>query len=161
MRDLRSLPIGELVMVMLAAGVAATFAAVFIYKGDRPTEAQQPAAETSAAAPASPPSGGGLVFDVDMGDNFFAYQGKHDPAIPVPSGKEATVNLANKGRNIHNMRIAGADSKYDNADDFVSEPDLIRTNGRGTLKFKFDKAGAYDFRCDFHPDTMTGTITVQ
>lgn len=107
------------------------------------------------------PGDGGPVdvqteWDVVMGDNFF------DPsALGAPVGQQVTVNLVNDGSAIHNMRIAGVDGEYDTDDDFVSDPDLMQGGDEGTLVFTLDEAGTFEFRCDFHPVEMTGTISVQ
>lgn len=125
------------------------------------TSTRAPAA-TGTTAPAAtgttaPAAGGGeTTFDIVMKDNTF------DPAeIVVAAGEEITVNLVNDGQAIHDMRIAGVDGDYDTDDDFVSDPDLMRGGEEGTLVFTFDEAGQYNFRCDFHPTEMTGTIEVE
>ena len=46
-------------------------------------------------------------------------------------------------------------------DDFISEPDTFRSGATGSIVFKIDQPGVYDFRCDFHPTIMTGEITVE
>lgn len=124
------------------------------------TSTRAPAA-TGTTAPAAtgttaPAAGGETTFDIVMKDNTF------DPAeIVVAAGEEITVNLVNDGQAIHDMRIAGVDGDYDTDDDFVSDPDLMRGGEEGTLVFTFDEAGQYNFRCDFHPTEMTGTIEVE
>ncbi len=124
------------------------------------TSTRAPAA-TGTTAPAAtgttaPAAGGETTFDIVMKDNTF------DPAeIVVAAGEEITVNLVNEGQAIHDMRIAGVDGDYDTDDDFVSDPDLMRGGEEGTLVFTIDEAGEYDFRCDFHPTEMTGTIEVE
>jgi plastocyanin len=60
------------------------------------------------------------------------------------------------------MRIAGADNEYNNDDDAVTEEEVISGGQSATLEWEApDEAGDYDFRCDFHTDAMTGTITVE
>src|SRR3990170_4311177 len=44
---------------------------------------------------------------VEMGDNFFTFEGQQEPTIPVKAGEETTIDLTNKGQIPHNMRIAG------------------------------------------------------
>ncbi len=97
-----------------------------------------------------------VAWDVSMGDNFF------DPKVlSVPAGQKVVVSLVNSGKAIHNMRIAGVDGRYDTGDDFISNPETFRSGVKGTLTFTFDKAGTFNFRCDFHPVEMTGTITAR
>jgi plastocyanin len=31
----------------------------------------------------------------------------------------------------------------------------------GTMTFRFDELGTFDFRCDLHPNHMTGTLIVR
>lgn len=95
-------------------------------------------------------------WDVKMGDNFF------DPKqIAVPVGQQARIALKNEGSAIHNMRIAGPDGRYDTSDDAASQPESIRAGQSGALTVTFQQAGTFNFRCDFHPTDMTGTITAQ
>lgn len=122
----------------------------------------------SAPAPSSPTPGGGpaptpqpgasATFQINMGDNFFEAAGQRNPAIAVATGQNVTFNLDNKGRVPHNLRIAGPDNAYDNTDDLVSKPDLIRAGESGSLSFSLSKTGTITFRCDFHPTDMTGTL---
>ncbi|HWO93415.1 MAG TPA: cupredoxin domain-containing protein [Dehalococcoidia bacterium] len=94
-------------------------------------------------------------WDISMGDNFF-----EPNRIGVPVGQQVTVNLTNDGQAIHNMRIAGPDGEYDTDDDVVSDPDTVRPGEEATLTFTANEDGTIDFRCDFHPTEMTGTIVV-
>lgn len=93
---------------------------------------------------------------VEMGDNFFKPK-----ELKVKAGDELSFELKNTGAAIHNMRLAGADNKYDSGDDAVSDPDTVRAGAPATLKYKFSAPGAMDFRCDFHPTQMTGKITIE
>jgi plastocyanin len=101
--------------------------------------------------------GGSETFDISMTDNAF------DPTeLTVPAGATVTVNLTNDGAAIHNMRIAGADNEFDNDDDAVSDPDIVNGGDPATIDWTApDTAGEIDFRCDFHPTDMVGTITVE
>jgi plastocyanin len=42
-----------------------------------------------------------------------------------------------------------------------SNPASITGGTSGKLTVKFDAAGTYNFRCDFHPTQMTGKFQVQ
>ena len=97
--------------------------------------------------------------ELATGDNYFQYKGKKQPNIVVQAGSEITVNLTNKGTAIHNMRVAGLDDSFNSSDDFISKPTTLNAGEKGTLTFKFARAGTYRFHCDFHPES-TGTITV-
>lgn len=101
--------------------------------------------------------GGDATLDVIMGDNTF------DPKeLTVTAGSSVTLNLTNEGAAIHNLRIAGADNEYDNHDDGVSDPEIVSAGETATVEWVApDEAGTIDFRCDFHPTDMVGTITVE
>jgi plastocyanin len=96
-----------------------------------------------------------------MGDNFFDLDGERNPAIPVTAGEETTIDLENTGQAIHNMRIAGPDDEYNTDDDFVSDPDLFAGGDTGSITFTLDEPGTYNYRCDFHPLEMVGTLEAQ
>jgi plastocyanin len=96
------------------------------------------------------------AFEVTMTDNTF------DPSeFTATGGTIAEFNITNSGTAIHNMRIAGADKAYNTQDDGVSDPSLVNSNEDATMEWVTPSlGGAFDFRCDFHPETMVGTITV-
>ncbi len=100
------------------------------------------------------------VISIEMGDNFFQFDGQRNPTLQVAVGQELTVKLTNNGLAIHNMRTAGEDNEYNTDDDDVSDPEVVVAGDTATLKFRFDKAGTFDFRCDFHPIEMFGQIVV-
>jgi len=114
------------------------------------------ASPTAAASPSAP---GALT--LEMGDNFFKFEGQEEPTIPAKAGVETTIDLTNTGQAIHNVRVFGADNELNTPDDFVSEPNLIPAGTGGKITFKLDQAGTYDFHCDFHPDLMKGKIQVE
>jgi plastocyanin/mono/diheme cytochrome c family protein len=113
-----------------------------------------------AASPAAPVPVSGEV-SMEMQDNTFVFDGTNNPSLSVAAGATVTINLTNAGAAIHNMRTAGADSEFDNADDHVSEPDVVPGGATAVLQFSFDAAGTYQYRCDFHPVDMAGEIVVQ
>jgi plastocyanin len=101
--------------------------------------------------------GDGETIDMAMTDNAF-----EPKEITVSAGATLTINLTNDGAAIHNLRIAGEDNEYDNADDAVSDPDIVSAGETATAEWVApDDAGTIDFRCDFHPTDMVGTITVE
>jgi plastocyanin/mono/diheme cytochrome c family protein len=113
------------------------------------------AAATPTAALAPPPEGPEVVYNVDMGDNLF------DPNVLVARpGQKVVINLTNVGQAVHNMRQAMGDNNFDTGDDVVSTPDAVDPGATATIEFTIDQVGTYDFRCDFHPVDMTGTIVV-
>ena len=114
----------------------------------------------SSSSSAAPATSFDLVASDSGSKNFFEFKGKKQPNLVVKAGTEVTVSVTNKGKAIHNMRVAGVDGSFNTADDFVSTPQTINAGGKATLAFKVDKTGSYKFHCDFHPE-RTGTITVQ
>jgi plastocyanin len=80
----------------------------------------------------------------------------------VSPGQNVTFNLTNDGAAIHNLRIAGEDGQYNTDDDTVSEPAQVSSGETGTIDWTApDEAGTFEFRCDFHPTDMVGTVTVE
>jgi plastocyanin len=124
---------------------------------------------SGAAAPAVPPTPIPIEGEVTMGmgDNFFQLNGQQSPLVlEVAVGQDVTINLVNNGQAVHNMHITGVDNTYDvdfcepGADEPCSDPGAIASGGTGTITFRFDEPGTFDFRCDFHPLLMTGQILV-
>ena len=101
-------------------------------------------------------SGDPVSFDVSMGDNFYKPN-----QFTVKAGQKVTFHFKNEGIAIHNMRISGADNKYETEDDALSDPRMIPSGGTGTLEWTApDKAAEIKVRCEFHPTDSTGIIKV-
>lgn len=95
-------------------------------------------------------------FDLVMGDNTF-----EPDAFAATGGEAIAFNISNRGKAVHNVRIAGADNEYITGDDAVSLPTLIYADETATLEWAAPGVGGtFDFRCDFHP-AMAGTIVVE
>jgi len=152
--DITRLPIAEAVVGFLIVATVATFVAAFTFVDPIREDAGEPVVT-------EPPDTGGSATPVGdlaivMQDNSF------DPnELTLAAGEVATIALTNEGAAIHNMRIAGADGKFDTGDDAVSDPDAMRAGQDGTIEWTLEATGEVDFRCDFHPIEMVGTITVQ
>jgi len=149
-------------IVVLATALLAGGALYAVINEDEGQATEGTPTPTAAASPTPEPSPGAPgALAVEMGDNFFTFEGAQEPTIPVPAGEETTIDLTNVGIAIHNMRVAGVDNNYNSDDDFVSDPELFSGGDTGTITFKIDETGTYDFRCDFHPDQMKGKVQVE
>ena len=114
------------------------------------------------ATPADTTADGESEFDVSMGDNFYEIDGEQNPIIGLAPGAEVTFNLTNDGTAIHNMRVAGEDNSFNTSDDAVSDPELMSAGETGTLTWTAPpEPGDHAYRCDFHPDDMKSTISVE
>lgn len=81
--------------------------------------------------------------------------------LRIPLGQSVTIRLTNNDSTPHSLRIAGLDGQFNTEDDAVANPAQIEGGGGvGELTFAPLSAGAYTFRCDFHPTTMGGQIVV-
>jgi len=125
------------------------------------------AAPTENAATA--PADGSAAFEIAQVEdvsNGIAAEGsqRFEPnSFVVGAGQQVTFNITNKGEGWHNMRVAGSDGEFGTSDDVLTdhEPRFI-PGDTGILVFTApDTPGELKFRCDFHPDVMTGTITVE
>ena len=151
----------QVASISVAAAALLTGGALFaVIEGDEgEATGGTPTAAASPTAQPSPGTPGALA--VEMGDNFFSFEGQNEPTIKAKVGVETTIDLTNVGVAIHNMRVFGADNQPNTADDSVSDPNLFPAGSTGKITFKLDQAGTYDFHCDFHLDLMKGKIQVE
>lgn len=150
----------RLLALLLALGLVTLVAVSFACGGGGGDDGGDDGGETpEATEPADDGDGDGgeVSFDVSMGDNFF-----EPKEFTVPAGATVTFNLTNDGTAIHNMHVAGEDNEYGNDDDATSDPALVNAGDTATLTWEAPThAGDHDFRCDYHPTDMLGTITVE
>jgi plastocyanin len=115
---------------------------------------------------ATPAGGGGGALTLNMGDNFFEFNGQKNPTVPVPAGKEVTIDLTNKGIATHNMQVDGTSNRYDvpfcdkGKGTACSDPNIIGPAKTAKITFTL-QPGTYNFRCDFHPVEMVGKLEVK
>ncbi|MCC6381698.1 MAG: nitrite reductase, copper-containing [Dehalococcoidia bacterium] len=126
-----------------------------------PTATATAPASTTASATPSPSATGQAAapgtITVDMVDNAFVPKD-----LTVPAGQKVTFALKNSGKVPHNMRVADATGNFEGANSVVSDPELVIAGKTGTLEWQAPASpGTVKFRCDVHPDQMTGTITVK
>lgn len=127
-------------ILVVAAGVVA-----FGF-GDRPPAKLEAAGLPGTSRPARP-----LTLDA-QGLKFLQTK------LTAPGGGTVTILFDNKDASVpHNVVVfSGKDA---------SAPQLFRgspVTGPGTAKYTFTAppAGTYFFHCEFHPTTMTGTLTI-
>ena len=159
--DLARLPVAEGVVGFLIVMIIVTFVGAFSATSGSEGEAVSASPAPGSSSPvASASPGGGLT--VVLHDNRF------DPnEITVQAGATGTIQIKNDGKSPHNMHIAGAGGDY--TEDFCqgtgdpcSDPNTVRAGQTATLTFQApSSSGEVNFRCDFHPQEMTGKIKVQ
>ena len=128
------------------------------------------ATDAPTDAPTEAPDGDPAAFDVDMVGFTFSPRN-----LTVTAGETVTFDLTNSDGVTHNMHIAsnvtgeGEDVtgdyemlRCDGSEDPCSEPASMAGGVSGTLEWTApSEAGSVQFRCDFHPSTMLGVITVE
>jgi plastocyanin len=159
--DIAKLPVAEAVIGFLVVMIIVAFVGAFSATSGSDEGEAVSASPTSGASPGASASPGGALA-VTMHDNRF------DPnEITVQAGAAATIQIKNDGKSPHNMHIAGPGGDY--TEDFCagtgdpcSNPNQVRAGQTATLTYQVPaSAGEVDFRCDFHPQEMTGKITIQ
>jgi plastocyanin len=166
--DISKLPVVEGVVVFFIVVLGITFAGAFAATDDSgggaaagsPAPEETPGNGPRPSDGASPSPGGPI--QVVMQDNSF------DPdQLTAAAGSTATFEISNEGRAIHNMHIAGEGGEFtedfcEGGGDPCSDPNTISGGETGTLTWQVPaEPGEVDFRCDFHPEEMTGTITIE
>ena len=101
----------------------------------------------------TPGPAGETVIRIEMRDNRFS-----PSALTVRAGRDYLLELHNSDGEAHNLRIAGIDNEYETDDDLVS--DNVDPGKTGTLQFRIDQPGIYEFRSDSPPIGMVGILTV-
>ncbi len=134
--------------------------------GDDESPAPRPAPTgTAVTAPADGPATFDIaqLEDVRYGIAATGSQRFEPTSFIVSQGQQVTFNITNEGQGWHNMRVAGSDGQFGTADDTLTDHEpLFMPGDVGTLVFTApDAPGELLFRCDFHPDVMTGTIVVE
>lgn len=78
--------------------------------------------------------------------------------LVAPLDSDVTLQFENNDSGVlHNVAIYQTDS----ADDEVFVGDLFEGEATRTYEFRTPGPGTYFFRCDVHPDQMTGTFIVR
>lgn len=117
-----------------------------------PAATATPAPTATAAATATPAAG---ATEIDVVAQGFAFDKK---TIEVTAGQPFTIKLDNKDSAVHNLHIYTQKGGTSVA---VTDPQAISSGSTGTLTTTITQPGTYYFQCDFHPETMNGTLTVK
>jgi len=93
-----------------------------------------------------------------MRDNLFVVNN-----LKVRLNQSVNVKIINEGQNPHNLRLAGPDGAWNTGDDFAVPADgsFVQGGQEAVAVFMPDQPGVYVFRCDVHPTTMWGIVTVE
>lgn len=135
---------------MVRASMAAILFAAFLLAGCGGGDEQ--AAEASPTATA--PSGGNEVV-IELLTSGFAF---NTGRIAVPPGAMVVLRFRNEDGVSHNFALYTDERALEGI--FSSE--LV--SARSSAEFRFtapSRPGEYFFRCNVHPDTMTGTFVVE
>lgn len=111
------------------------------------------ATNTTSAEPTDEPSdNGGDSAEVSISAENLAFS---TGRIEMQAGVETTITFTNNDDSIpHNIHITGGDVD-------ASFPAFTGADGpTETLTVTIDEPGTYQFQCDIHPGTMTGTVEV-
>jgi plastocyanin/heme-degrading monooxygenase HmoA len=150
--------IGVVVIALGTLAIGGTAAALY-------DEGNKEVKTVVAPLPTPPPGGTATTpttpgaAEFDMEDNKFV-----TTELTVDTG--AIINVHNKGTAIHNVHVAASGGTFaaafcKTADPApCSKPSAVPAGTSGTITINLP-AGTYDFRCDFHPDQMKGTLTVK
>jgi plastocyanin len=106
---------------------------------------------TSAAATTSPIKMSAK--EVDETYRWLTSDGGNNPTLKMTANADNTVQIANPTDAKHELVIES------NGKELASSGD-IAPNGSGQLSFKPATAGTFEYHCEYHPDTMKGTIEV-
>ena len=122
------------------------------------TPAPSSSATPSGAPPpptSTPSGGGGSGATATLGAKNLQFSAS---TLTLPAGQAVTLTFTNSDAGIpHNLSIY-SDAAYTTN---VFKGDLVTGPASGTYNIPALAAGTYHFRCDVHPATMTGTVTVK
>jgi plastocyanin len=125
--------------------------------GEGPPVEETPEDGASKDGGGTPPPGGAIILE----DNVVHVEGQDgdNPTINVPSG--AVVPVVNAGRALHNLHVSPFEEAICSAASASPCTDPPRMDGgdEGTITLDVPE-GTYEYRCDFHPIEMSGTLVV-
>lgn len=134
--------------------VAFVVSGLALYGGAQLVKQDQVSADDGAAVDDGAPAGGPASFNIVAENIQFDVE-----SITVSAGVEVTVTLDNRDAGVpHNIAFYTDSS----ASQLIAGTEVENGPVTQTLTFTAPTApGTYFFRCDVHPDTMTGALVVQ
>ena len=91
--------------------------------------------------------------EVDEVYRWSAGNGGNNPALTMSANADNILQIDNPTDSKHELVIES------NGKEVATSGD-IAPNSSGQVEFKPTAAGTYEYHCEYHPDTMKGTITV-
>jgi plastocyanin len=139
---------------VLAAAIVVAFLG-FACGGDNDSPSTTPTAGTGARTPTpgSSAAAGGRGSTVQLRASNLAFD-KRD--IEIAGGASVSVEFDNQDTLPHNFAVYTTRE----ATTKVFVGDIVNGQTKTTYQFAAPAPGAYFFRCDVHPDQMTGELTV-
>jgi plastocyanin len=123
-----------------------------------PTEATSTATVTATATTTGSPVAGGTI-ELETGDNWFNGPSVTNGGQPGQAGSvqavagDVQIHVKNTGAAIHDLHVTGANL------DKVTQP--LQPGTDATIDLGTIPPGTYDYKCDFHPTEMFGTLVVK
>ena len=140
------------ILAILAIGLVA--AACGDDDDEEPTGTRTPGASPTAAGTAATatPAAGATQIEI-----VAAALGFNKGSLEATAGQPFTITLDNQDSVSHTLEIYTEEG----GDEIAGvEPSTVSPGSTGTLTTTIAEPGDYYFQCDFHPQQMNGTLTV-
>jgi hypothetical protein len=129
---------------------------------EQPEEEEQPPEEQPPEEePTTPPPTANQTTTIEMsveGDDEDSYRWMADeelnPTLEMVAGNETTIEIDNPTNDTHNLVI-----EMDG--EVLEESGDIDADDSGELTITPEEEGELDYHCEYHPETMVGTIEVE
>lgn len=127
---------------------------------EEPPEEEPPEEEPPEEEPPTPPPTGNQTSTIEMsveGDDEDSYRWLSDdelnPTLEMVAGNETTIEIDNPTNDTHNLVIEMDGEELEESGD-------IEEGESGELTITPEEEGELDYYCEYHPETMVGTIEV-
>ncbi len=113
---------------------------------------------TPPSSGGAPPPGGTSAGPIDVAAQGLAFD---KTSLSLPANTKVTIHFTNNDAGTpHNIGIYSADPATDPSAKELFKGDSVTGPASADYSVNPLPAGSYHFQCDFHPDTMKGTVTV-